>query len=170
MSAQLGVHLQRRGDGLQVDELVGLALRRNPRRAQLLVSRVLGKHVPADPRLVRAAGLLLGRLVAAELAGEEVAGEEVALPPLFSAGLRAALAEEPGTARKLRDAAVAQAVPVADACVLGYAETATGLGHLVAEALDARVYLHSTRRDPPGAEQFGRFAEEHSHATEHRLL
>ena len=165
VSAQLGVQLRRRGEGLQVEELVGLALRRNPRRAQLLVSRVLGKHVPADPRLVRAAGLLLGRLVAVELAGEEVA-----LPPLFSAGLRAALAEEPGAARKLRDAAVAQAVPGPDACVLGYAETATGLGHLVAEALDARVYLHSTRRDPPGAEQFGRFAEEHSHATEHRLL
>ncbi|HEY2222562.1 phosphoribosyltransferase domain-containing protein, partial [Actinomycetospora sp.] len=30
-------------------DLVGLALRRNPRRAYLLVSRVIGKHVPCDP-------------------------------------------------------------------------------------------------------------------------
>ena len=48
---------------------VGLALRRNPRRAHLLVSRVLGKHIPADPRLVHAAGLLLGELVRRTLAG-----------------------------------------------------------------------------------------------------
>ena len=49
--------------------LLGLALRRNPRRAQLLVSQVLGKHVPTDPRLVRAAGLLLGARVADVLDG-----------------------------------------------------------------------------------------------------
>ena len=45
-------------------DLVGLALRRNPRRAHLLVSTVLGKHIPADPRVVHGAGLRLGRLVA----------------------------------------------------------------------------------------------------------
>jgi adenine/guanine phosphoribosyltransferase-like PRPP-binding protein len=32
-----------------LDALAGLALRRNPRRAHLLVSRVLGKHLPVDP-------------------------------------------------------------------------------------------------------------------------
>ena len=32
-----------------LDELAGLALRRNPRRAHLLVSRVLGKHLPVSP-------------------------------------------------------------------------------------------------------------------------
>lgn len=162
VSRELGVQVRGDGDGVQVDELVGLALRRNPRRAHLLVSRVLGKHVPSDPRLVRAAGLLLGGLVAHELG--------CAAPPLCSAGLRAALAEEPGAARALRDVALEHAVRVPDACVLGYAETATGLGQLIAEALDAEVYLHSTRRNPAGAWQFGKFAEEHSHATAHRIL
>ncbi|MEO6881768.1 MAG: phosphoribosyltransferase domain-containing protein, partial [Mycobacteriaceae bacterium] len=46
------------GDGVR--DLVGLALRRNPRRAHLLVSSVLGKHVPADPHRVVAAGHELG--------------------------------------------------------------------------------------------------------------
>ena len=50
-------------------DLVGMALRRNPRRAHLLVSTVLGKHLPADPRLVYGAGRLLGALVADRLAG-----------------------------------------------------------------------------------------------------
>ncbi len=54
---------------LQVRDLVGLAVRVNPRRVHLLVSAVLGKHVPVDPDLVRGAGLLLGRLVADRLAG-----------------------------------------------------------------------------------------------------
>ena len=50
-------------------DLVQLALRRNPRRAHLLVSTVLGKHIPADPRVVRGAGLELGRLVGKALDG-----------------------------------------------------------------------------------------------------
>ena len=37
-----------------------------------------------------------------------------------------------------------------DALVLGFAETATALGHCVAEALGGADYLHSTRRPVPG--------------------
>jgi adenine/guanine phosphoribosyltransferase-like PRPP-binding protein len=105
---------------------VGLALRRNPKRAHLLVSTVLGKHVPADPRDVHGVGLRLGAAVGAALGGE--------LPT-----------------------------------VLGYAETATGLGHCVAEAL-AAPYLHSTRRHVATAVPFAGFEETHSHATSHLLL
>lgn len=122
VSEQFGVRLS--GDD-SLHDLVGLALRRNPRRAHLLVSSVLGKHVPADPAIVHGAGLELGRRVAKTLNGTPV--------------------------------------------VLGFAETATGLGHCVAEALGAR-YLHSTRRSVPGARPFAGFEEEHSHATSHRLL
>jgi predicted phosphoribosyltransferase len=106
--------------------MVELALRRNPKRPHLLVSTVLGKHVPTDPRIVHEAGLRLGRAVGAVLA----------TPP---------------------------------ALVLGYAETATGLGHCVAEALDA-FYLHSTRRAVDAVGTAGAFEELHSHATGHLLL
>ncbi len=113
----------------ELQGLVGLALRRNPRRAHLLVSTVLGKHVPQLPRVVHESGLELGRRV------RETLGD----PP---------------------DAPV----------VIGYAETATGLGHCVAEALPGATYLHSTRRPVAGVEPFGGFEEEHSHATSHLLL
>jgi hypothetical protein len=96
--------------------LLGLALRRNPRRAQLLVSRVLGKHVPTDPRLVRGAALLLGALVADVLAGRPVRAVPVDL-------LLAAVRGEPGAAAALP----AHREPL-DALVLGYAETATAWG------------------------------------------
>ena len=110
--------------------LLGLALRRNPRRAQLLVSRVLGKHVPTDPRLVRAAGLLLGGLVGRR------AGRPAARAPLPVD----AAARRGGRGRGRRGRA-ARAAPrrgrrrrPSDALVLGFAETATALGHCVAEA------------------------------------
>jgi len=123
VAAEFGLELT--GEA-RLGELVRLGLRRNPRRAQLLVSTVLGKHWPADPRTVHAHGLELGRAVRIVLAGEP-------------------------------------------ALVLGFAETATGLGHCVAEALGAD-YLHSTRRAVATATPATGFAEEHSHATEHRLL
>jgi len=123
VEAEFGVELS--GDA-RLPELVRVGLRRNPRRAHLLVSTVLGKHWPADPRAVHATGSELGRAVRSVLAGEP-------------------------------------------ALVLGFAETATGLGHCVAEALEAD-YLHSTRRTVATATAAAGFAEEHSHATDHRLL
>ena len=84
---------------LPVEDLVGLALRRNPRRAHLLVSRVLGKHVPSEPGLVMAAGELLGVLV-----GEALSASPESVPatgplrqgsPLSCAGTRTATAGGP---------------------------------------------------------------------------
>ncbi|MFD7840538.1 phosphoribosyltransferase [Streptomyces sp. NPDC059761] len=131
VAERLGVRLEEAGDpgSPRLDELLGLALRRNPKRAHLLVSQVLGKHVPQSPRAVYAAGHGLGERV------------------------RALLGDEP-----------------AAAVVLGYAETATGLGHCVADGLGAAPYLHSTRRPVPGVEPAGGFEEAHSHATSHLLL
>ncbi|WP_398930578.1 phosphoribosyltransferase [Streptomyces sp. 130] len=127
VAERLGVGLV--GDG-ELRELLGLALRRNPKRAHLLVSNVLGKHVPQRPSVVYGAGVELGRRVRA-LLGED--------------GARRAV-------------------------VLGYAETATGLGHSVADGLGAAPYLHSTRRPVPGVTRAGGFEEAHSHATSHLLL
>ncbi|MFJ9414308.1 phosphoribosyltransferase [Streptomyces sp. NPDC101227] len=124
---RLGVSLS---GGDELAELLGLALRRNPKRAHLLVSNVLGKHVPQRPGVVHGAGYGLGRRVR-ELLGDEAAARSV---------------------------------------VLGYAETATGLGHSVADGLALAPYLHSTRRPVSGVDQVGGFEEEHSHATSHLLL
>ena len=144
--------------------LLGLALRNNPRRAQLLVSRVLGKHVPTDPRVVHAAGLLLGALVADALAARPPRALPVDL-------LHAAVRGAPGAAGALHvEAREAIASDAVDAVVLGFAETATALGHCVAEALGGADYLHSTRRPVAGVATAGAFVEEHSHHTGHLLL
>ncbi|MFF5184867.1 phosphoribosyltransferase [Streptomyces sp. NPDC000345] len=126
VAERLGLELV--GDDTLKD-LLGLALRRNPKRAHLLVSNVLGKHVPQSPSVVYGHGLALGRRV-----------------------------------RELLGAQAARAV------VLGYAETATGLGHSVADGLGTAPYLHSTRRPVTGVAAAGGFEESHSHATSHLLL
>lgn len=127
VSEHLGVRLRTDARSPRpLEQLVGLALRRNPRRAHLLVSHVLGKHVPTEPGRVLDAATALGVLVAGELGA-------------------------------------------APALVLGYAETATGLGHGVAIALGADC-LHSTRRSVPGVPVAVRFAEAHSHARDHLVL
>ncbi|CAM5571068.1 phosphoribosyltransferase [Streptomyces atroolivaceus] len=127
VAGRLGIELV--GDG-ELRELLGLALRRNPKRAHLLVSNVLGKHVPQRPSVVHGVGYELGERVR-NLLGEAEAGRAV---------------------------------------VLGYAETATGLGHAVADGLGVAPYLHSTRRPVAGVAQAGGFEEAHSHATSHLLL
>ncbi|MEV4970076.1 phosphoribosyltransferase [Streptomyces scopuliridis] len=126
VAERLGVELAG-GEGLR--DLLGLALRRNPKRAHLLVSNVLGKHVPQRPGVVYGTGVELGERV-----------------------------------RGLLGADVDRAV------VLGYAETATGLGHAVADGVRHAPYLHSTRRPVPGVARAGGFEESHSHATSHLLL
>ncbi|MER6466968.1 phosphoribosyltransferase [Streptomyces sp. NPDC001288] len=127
VAERLGVELEG-DDGLRA--LLGLALRRNPKRAHLLVSNVLGKHVPQSPAVVYGHGFALGRRVR-DLLGESEAGRSV---------------------------------------VVGYAETATGLGHSVADGIGLAPYLHSTRRPVPGMTPAGGFEESHSHATSHLLL
>ncbi|MFD0429014.1 phosphoribosyltransferase domain-containing protein [Streptomyces zhihengii] len=124
---------ERLGVGLDGDErlpeLLGLALRRNPKRAHLLVSNVLGKHVPQSPGLVWRTGHDLGVRVRGLLGAEEAAR----------------------------------------AVVLGYAETATGLGHAVADGVGlALPALHPPPRGrrPAG----GRLRGVPLPATSHLLL
>jgi hypothetical protein len=155
---RLGVRVE--GDAAA---LLGVALRHNPRRAQLLVSRVLGKHVPTDPRLVRAAGLLLGGLVDDVLGGR-------ASRPLPVGLLHAAVAGDPAAAAAVHGSAERAIDPVPrDALVLGFAETATALGQCVAESLGGADYLHSTRRPSTDPPVWAGFTEDHSHATDHLL-
>ncbi|MDH3020694.1 phosphoribosyltransferase family protein [Gordonia alkanivorans] len=132
VTTRFGVQVTSDGTGHaehEVRDLVVLGLRHNKRRAHLLVSTVLGKHIPTPPHVVRRAADDLG----------------------------AAIIEQIG------------ADPARNSIVFGFAETATGLGHCVAQRISASRYLHSTRRRLPGVVVSGTFEEGHSHATTHLL-
>jgi adenine/guanine phosphoribosyltransferase-like PRPP-binding protein len=149
---------------LTLPDLVGLALRQNSRRAHLLVSSVLGKHIPADPRIVYGAGRLLGVCVADVLRSSESGVRDA------GSALLAAALDGHDESSALVDLCEQHArAATSPAIVLGFAETATGLGHAVADSLSA-PYLHSTRRVVGGLTPMAGFEEEHSHATSHFLL
>lgn len=150
--------------GLAMADLFGMALRVNPRRPHLLVSTVLAKHVPTDPRVVRGSGLLLGLRVAELLGGVDKVDPEVFEE--LGAVLRSGT--DPAAFAERVEAAVAT-VEARPGLVFGYAETATALGHLVARAL-RMPSIHSTRREVPGFESALGFDESHSHATQHLVL
>lgn len=164
--------------GVGVRDLVRLGLRDNPKRLHLLVSRVLGKHVPTDPRIVLGAGRLLGVLVCDVLTGSLPGGGSGSVDPgLHAAGdsLRQALRGSDEAAGALLEQVqdlmdIRGSAGVPSAVVLGFAETATAVGHCVADAVPASRYLHSTRRLVPGAQSAAGFVEAHSHAPDHLLL
>lgn len=133
-AAQVDAGWVTRHTGARLDAAPGvavLALRRNPRRAHLLVSLLLGKHVPVPAAAVLGAASALG------------------------ARVQAALAPSP-------------------AVVVGFAETATALGHQVAASVTGPdgaplPYVHTTRRPLPAGLSVVRFQEEHSHAVDQQL-
>lgn len=55
-------------------------------------------------------------------------------------------------------------------CVLGFAETATGLGMAVASMIENSYYLTTTREEVTEFESILKFEEEHSHATTHKCF
>ena len=68
----VGITLESLNDNA-VRGYVGLALRHNRKRAHLLVSHFLGKHIPFDPRGVYGVGLQVGQMVALlDPGGDEV--------------------------------------------------------------------------------------------------
>jgi hypothetical protein len=60
------------GSDLSLDDLCGFASRRNPKRPFLFVSRVLGRHLPVRPRVMRMAHRRLAAKLSATLPGPVV--------------------------------------------------------------------------------------------------
>jgi adenine/guanine phosphoribosyltransferase-like PRPP-binding protein len=135
--------------------LASVAERDNPLRRTLFVSLVLGKHVPVHPDLATLAGVALGLLYAND--------------PRTSAAVDALMSQDPALAgRLLRDVAAcpANTPPVT---VIGFAETATGLAHAAAGALNATLCTQTTRMEIMGQSPILCFQERHSHAPSHTL-
>lgn len=139
----------------EFENLLGVALRKNPKRAHLLVSKALGKHYPQSPSTIAYAAALLSKQI---LELEELPSPDISFEELISC------------LEKNKPTPMVEKVvlPAHDFVVFGYAETATSLGACVADVLDAN-YVHSTRYPDEGSVNYGSFEEEHSHATSHYI-
>lgn len=162
---ELGVYFYETDHGiLNLQDLVGLSIRRNPKRAHLLVSEVLGKHIPQNPEIIAFAGRILGSMVSNALNGR--LQNEYLTRPLTA--LREYLEHGTWNSQSMN---LVKHLPQNTRRVvsIGYAETATSLGFLVADQINS-WYIHSTRCFDETTVPYGNFEESHSHATSHQLI
>lgn len=159
VSDTLNVVLDEGSNIVPLKDLVGLALRVNPKRAHLLVSKVLGKHIPVNPHLIVASSQILAVMVDEKLSGDDHGSDN--LLELLHHSIKY---DDVSRLMEALDSVSLTSEPV----VAGYAETATALGAIVAEFLDA-YYIHSTRYPDADSVNYGKFEESHSHASSHDI-
>ncbi|MFF2450420.1 phosphoribosyltransferase family protein [Neobacillus sp. NPDC058068] len=138
---------------LPIEELFTMAARINKKRSFLFVSKVLGKHLPINPNK----GLLTGALLAARFL-ESVKGMECVKKESLLASF---------TNGEACDSCSFIPKDV-DPVIIGFAETATALGHAFYDCFQAAAYFHTTREELIDGKPVITFEEEHSHATSHR--
>jgi len=146
---------------LPVETLYEMAARINKKRSFLFVSKVLGKHIPLNPKVPLIASALLASIYYESKMLKGVPNKEVLINALID-----------GSTDKLHTAyeVVKKLDYEMDERILfiGFAETATALGHAVYDCFSNADYIHSTREMLVDQEVTLYFEEEHSHATDQR--
>ncbi|QDQ00178.1 hypothetical protein FOH38_06445 [Lysinibacillus fusiformis] len=144
-----------------VTDLFKMAARINKKRKFLFVSTVLGKHLAVRPQVPILTGTLLAMMYHEKLVGEEA----LLLPTIVQA-----LKKQQGVQEIVQRVEARPLDLLDDTLFIGFAETATALGHAVFNAFGSKgMYIHTTRELLPDLEPFVTFEEEHSHATSHRI-
>ncbi|PAE37145.1 phosphoribosyltransferase family protein [Bacillus sp. 7884-1] len=139
---------------LPLDDLFTMAARINKKRSFLFVSKVLGKHLPIHPQK----GLLTAALLAASYV-ERIKG------------LNAQVTEElinTFIQKESQFQSKAFIPSSVNPVVIGFAETATALGHAFFDCFEGAEFFHTTREEISSLIPCITFEEEHSHATSHR--
>lgn len=142
-------------------QLFDMALRINKKRRFLFVSHVLGKHLAVDPAIP----LLTGHLLAYRF--NELRFQKV--EPLVE-NVVEALQNKQDLRKVLVESQNNKIMQPVATTIIGFAETATALGHGFFEKLGGDIsYIHTTREHLVDIEPVICFEEEHSHATSHRV-
>ncbi|MFN2746530.1 MULTISPECIES: phosphoribosyltransferase family protein [Bacillus] len=141
--------------------LFEMAARVNKKRGFLFVSKILGKHIPVHPLKPLIASGLLAMEHAERTSGSLIDGKAALVSGL--------LEEDHELVKMAYDLLKKQRIkPAAPPLVIGFAETATALGHGVFDCLEGASFIHTTREALKDIESALVFEEEHSHAVDQR--
>ncbi|WP_425447288.1 phosphoribosyltransferase family protein [Dethiothermospora halolimnae] len=143
------------------EELFLMAARKNKKRSFLFVSKVLGKHIPVDPKLSILVGKLLGNEYMKKVSGIKVQSTN---------DIVRVINKEQGI-NEIYPSVLNDTLDLPQKTIfIGFAETATALGHLVFSCFKRNAYyIHTTREEIIDYKHPIKFEEEHSHATAHYL-
>lgn len=137
------------------EELIALAKRENnSKRSFLLVNRLQGKHIPVSPTRSLELFSALAEKIRPPLPGKPHFPGEKDFPFISPQESLPSLPQNNGAESRL--------------LVIGFAETATAIGAHIAIALGAR-YIQTTRESYENC-RYLCFSEEHSHASEQKLI
>ncbi len=158
---EMAISLTHNPYNFAITDLFKMATRINKKRQFLFVSTVLGKHLAVRPQVPMLTGTLLAMMY-----HQKLVGEEASLLPTVVRALK-----QPQNVQEILQRVEAQPLELLEETLcIGFAETATALGHAVFNAFASKaMYIHTTREFLPELEAFVTFEEEHSHATSHRV-
>lgn len=156
--------------GLNINDLIAIGNRAyNEKRNFLFISKCIGKHLPINPDMIRMAGLALAHEMAdvCFLGNSPLNGREneirnfISNPPAFDDEnhFKHPYLYQEDLSRGNRDV-----------LVIGFAETATGLGMGVAASIKNAYYVTTSREKITSIESCLDFEETHSHATSHQCF
>ncbi|GAB6087425.1 phosphoribosyltransferase [Alkaliphilus crotonatoxidans] len=144
---------------IPLDKLFSLATRQNLKRSFLFVSKLLGKHIPIDPKIHQLAGRALGLRMLDKLYKQK----EAAQIDMVSQALRG----ETKDLYHLSEQSLSLPEPMT---FIGFAETATALGYGMFDSFAGdSAFIHTTREELPDLRDRIIFSEEHSHASRHYI-
>lgn len=157
---QLDIQVTNNPYHIPLDDLFALAARINEKRSFLFVSKILGKHIAIKPHTGLLGALSLGLLLQARN-GDKLSVDMDEVVQGFS---------DPSAAARLYERLKQNRIPVAQPTVfIGFAETATALGHGMFDLFTGPArFIHTTREGIYETSPRLSFEEEHSHATAHR--
>jgi hypothetical protein len=139
---------------LPLDKLFTMAARINKKRSFLFVSKLIGKHIPINPQK----GLVTSALLAARYY-QIITGKKYEQCEEL---LHSFLTDKPYSHQR-------SFIPeTSNPLIIGFAETATALGHAFFDCFERADYFHTTREEICSKFPVITFEEEHSHATSHR--
>ncbi|MDD9271226.1 phosphoribosyltransferase family protein [Paenibacillus sp. GCM10023248] len=145
---------------IPLDSLFGMAARINKKRSFLFVSKVLGKHIPVRPYTSLLSGVSLGLLLQQAMQGSM---PDHLLPLAIQGLIDPARADN--AYQEIRSHRLELPQP---AVFIGFAETATAIGHAAFHTFSANnTYIHTTREIIDDTQSILNFSEEHSHAVAH---
>ncbi|MFZ5642853.1 MAG: phosphoribosyltransferase family protein [Bacillota bacterium] len=157
-SLSVGIGIKENRYSLPPESIFSMAARNNPNRSYLFVSKLIGKHIPVCPPVPFIAGFLLASRLA-EALGLLISKIKInEAVDILSSDLN------------FDFQGISYSFP-GRALFIGFAETATALGHSVFSSFTGDIsFLHTTRENIKGTEDTIYFTEEHCHAPDQRCL
>lgn len=145
---------------IPLNTLFDMAARVNKKRSFLFVSKILGKHLPIKPDLSLLAGAALAVKYAEDVLGKPFPQNERVVNH-FLEGLTTDVDMTMSSSKMSRLSTSQQVI------FIGFAETATALGHAMFENFENAMFFHTTREIVDNMDSLINFEEEHSHASSH---